>query len=62
MHKPDSKLGPDEQDKRSVVAVELDDVDQWRYAPVEEAVKLVELTPAEMMEAEPAESLPAGLS
>lgn len=61
MHKPDPKLRPDQQDKRSVVAVELDDVDQWLYAPAEEAVKLVKLTPPEMMEAGPSEPLPAGL-
>ena len=61
MHKPDPKLGPDQQDKRSVVALEPDDVDQWLYAPVEEAAKLVKLTHADMMEARPAEPLPAGL-
>ena len=29
MHKPDPKLPPDRQDKRSVVAIEVSDVDQW---------------------------------
>jgi putative SOS response-associated peptidase YedK len=29
MHKPDLKCGPDDQDKRSVVAIEAADVDQW---------------------------------
>lgn len=61
MHKPDPKLGADQQDKRSLVAIEFDDVDQWLYAPVDEAVKLVKLTPAEMMDARPAEPLPVGL-
>jgi hypothetical protein len=27
MHKPDPKLGPDQQDKRSVIAIESADVD-----------------------------------
>lgn len=31
------------------------------YAPVEDAVRLVKLTPAEMMEAGPTEPLRAGL-
>jgi len=61
MHKPDPKLGADQQDKRSLVAVEFDDVDQWLYAPVVEAAKLVKLTPAELMEAGPAEPMPAAL-
>jgi len=29
MHKPDPKLAPDQQDKRSVVAIELGDVERW---------------------------------
>ncbi len=29
MHKPDPKLGPDQQDKRSVIPIERGDVDQW---------------------------------
>ena len=29
MHKPDPKLGPDAQDKRGVVPIELEDVDAW---------------------------------
>lgn len=61
MHKPDPKLVADQQDKRSLVAIEFDDVDQWLYAPVEEAAKLVKLTPAEMMDAGAAELLPAAL-
>jgi hypothetical protein len=27
MHKPDPKLGPEQQDKRSVFGIELDDVE-----------------------------------
>ena len=29
MHKPDPKLPPDQQDKRSVIAIEKGDVDRW---------------------------------
>lgn len=29
MHKPDPKLAPDQQDKRSVIAIEEEDVDLW---------------------------------
>jgi putative SOS response-associated peptidase YedK len=53
MHKPDPKLGPDQQDKRSVVAIELDDVDQWLYSPIEEASKLIRLSPVEAFAAGP---------
>ena len=59
MHKPDHNLPPNRQDKRSLVAIELEDVDRWLYAPIEEAVELVRLTPPEMMEAGPAEQVPA---
>jgi putative SOS response-associated peptidase YedK len=61
MHKPDPRLGPDQQDKRSLVAIELQDVDRWLYAPIEDAVKLVKLPPVESMEAGPAEQMPAAL-
>jgi hypothetical protein len=49
MHKPDPKLGPEQQDKRSVVAIDIDDVDQWLYSPIEEASKLIRLSPVEAM-------------
>ena len=29
MHKPDPQLPPDAQDKRSVIAIEADDVERW---------------------------------
>jgi putative SOS response-associated peptidase YedK len=53
MHKPDPKLGPDQQDKRSTVAIELADVDQWLSGTPQEASRLVRLTPAEMFDAGP---------
>lgn len=41
MHKPDSKLGPDQQDKRGVVSIEQADVDQWLFGTSKEAAELV---------------------
>jgi putative SOS response-associated peptidase YedK len=54
MHKPDPKLGPDEQDKRSVVPIEMPDVDQWLFGTVEQASNLVRLAPVEVFDAGPA--------
>jgi hypothetical protein len=54
MHRPDPKRPPNMQDKRSVVPIELEDVDAWLSAPVEQAALLVRLAPAESFAAEPA--------
>jgi putative SOS response-associated peptidase YedK len=48
MHKPDPKLPPDQQDKRSVVAIESADVDAWLNASADEAARLVRVTPVEV--------------
>jgi putative SOS response-associated peptidase YedK len=53
MHKPDPKRPPDLQDKRSVVPIESEDVDQWLSAPLEQAAQLVRLAPAEAFVAGP---------
>lgn len=53
MHKPDPRLAPERQDKRSVVPIEAEDVDTWLAAPVEEAAKLVRLPAAELFDAAP---------
>jgi hypothetical protein len=53
MHKPDPKLGPDQQDKRSVVPIELDDVDHWLYGTIEQAAGLVRLAPVDVFDAGP---------
>ena len=53
MHKPDPKLGPDQQDKRSVVAIEAEDVDTWLFGTQAEAQALVRLTPVEAFDASP---------
>ena len=41
MHKPDPKYGPDDQDKRSVVAIEYANADLWLSGNREEARQLV---------------------
>ena len=53
MHKPDPKLAADQQDKRSVVPIELSDVDQWLSGTVQEAQALIKLAPIEVFEAGP---------
>jgi putative SOS response-associated peptidase YedK len=56
MHKPDPKVGPDKQDKRSVVAIESDQVEAWLGASPGEALKLVRLSPVDAFEAGPVEA------
>lgn len=55
MHKPDNKLPPDQQDKRSVVPLEQVDWDRWLAGTVEEARSLLRLAPVEIFMAAPAE-------
>ena len=57
MHKPDSKLPPDKQDKRSVIAIEREDVDQWLAGTIAEASELLRLPAVELIEAAPAKIL-----
>jgi hypothetical protein len=54
IHKPDQKFGPDQQDKCSVVSIELADVDLWLDGSVEEAAKFIQLSPVEVFDAGPA--------
>jgi len=54
MHKPDPKLGPEQQDKRSVVAIEPADVDAWLHAPPAQAAALVRLSDPDSFDAGPA--------
>lgn len=51
MHKPDPKLPADQQDKRSVIPVELADVDQWLAGTVNDAQALLKLAPVSVFEA-----------
>ena len=60
MHKPDPKLGPEQQDKRSVVSVELDQVETWLTASPQDAAALVSLAPLEIFDAGPAALSAAG--
>lgn len=53
MHKPDPKLGPDQQDKRSVIPIELADVDLWLSGTVAEASQLLRLAPVGVFQAGP---------
>ena len=41
MHKPDPKLGPYQQDKRSVIAIESEDVERWLNGPVDQVTDLL---------------------
>jgi putative SOS response-associated peptidase YedK len=54
MHKPDPRLAPDRQDKRSVVSIEIEDVDCWLHAPISEAVRLVKPPAVELIDDGPA--------
>ena len=51
MHKPDAKLAADAQDKRSVVPIEMTDVNSWLYGTQAEARGLIRLTDVEGFEA-----------
>ena len=53
MHKPDPKVGPGEQDKRSVIPIERADVDQWLEGTVKEATELLQLAPVAVFAAGP---------
>ncbi len=57
MHKPDPKLAADKQDKRSVVSIETDDVDQWLNGTLAEGKQLVRLPAVEAFDAGPARAL-----
>lgn len=56
MHKPDPKFGPDEQDKRSVIPIEIEDADPWLHGTLADASRLLKLAPADLFEAAPVES------
>lgn len=54
VRKPEPKLGPEQQDKRSVVPIEMADVDRWLVGTVDDATTLVRLPPVEAFAAGPA--------
>jgi putative SOS response-associated peptidase YedK len=53
MHKPDPKLGPTEQDKRSVVVIEESNFDNWLAGSKEQASALVKLSDEAIFNAKP---------
>lgn len=53
MHKPDPARPPDRQDKRSIVPVEREDVDQWLFGTQEESRALIKLSPVDGFDAAP---------
>lgn len=62
MHKPDPKLGPDEQDKRSVLVVPIDAVDAWLSGAVDSARSALRLPVVDEIEVSTgADARPAGL-
>jgi putative SOS response-associated peptidase YedK len=58
MHKPDPRLGPDQQDKRSVVVVEPADWDLWLAGEPRDAAELVRLSSEEVFEHGPEDAAP----
>jgi hypothetical protein len=54
MHKPDPKFLPDQQEKRSIVAIEESMISTWLNGSIEEAKALIALTPVEKFNAAPA--------
>ena len=54
MHKPDPKFPADQQDKRSVISIELGDVDQWLAGTVNEAQELLRVPKVGLFDAGPA--------
>jgi len=54
MHKPDPTLPADQQDKRSVVAIEQADMDQWLNGTIADALPFIKAPEMELIEAGPA--------
>ena len=54
MHKPDPKLQPDQQDKRSIVAIEQGALEQWLHGNVNEATELLVPPTVDLIERAPA--------
>lgn len=52
MHRPNPKRPPDQQDKRSVISIEPEDVDQWLSGTAVEAAQLLRAPPVELIAAQ----------
>lgn len=53
MHRPDPKLPADQQDKRSIVAIEQADCEQWLTGSVSDAMPLIKAPAMSLIEAGP---------
>jgi hypothetical protein len=53
MHKLDPRLGPVEQDERSVIPIDATDIDHWLGDTVQDAQALLQLAPLEIFDAGP---------
>lgn len=53
MHKPKPERSPDNQDKRSVIPIELDDVNTWLQGTLKDANALLRLAPETVFDAGP---------
>ena len=53
MHKPDPKLPADQQDKRSIVAIEQADFEQWLTGTVKDAMPLIKAPAMSLIDAGP---------
>ena len=53
MHKPDPKLPPDRQDKRSVIPIEPEDWDEWLTCTPARAVDLLQVPADDLLFGEP---------
>lgn len=53
MHKSDPKLPPDQQDKRSVIPIEMHDIDKWLAGTVQEARTLLTLAMVDVFDSTP---------
>lgn len=53
MHKPDPELPADQQDKRSVIPIEMAQVDRWLAGTIDDAAALLHLSPVHIFSAEP---------
>lgn len=53
MHRPDPRLPPDQQDKRSVVAIEQADVETWLSGSIADVARLMHAPPMALIDAAP---------
>lgn len=54
MHKPDPKLPPDQQDKRSVIAIDQEQINRWLHGSMDDVAKLLVPPAVELIDGGPA--------